>query len=86
MAESKSNAISLHEVTEADYRVGNQNDRDIANRIQAAITEVQEAMDGAVLAGLIVEPTFTRIENRLTQCGARIDSYVCKVGIYRKLA
>ena len=86
MAKSKSNAIPLREVTEADYRVGNQDDRDIANRILAAMTEVQEAMDQAVLAGLIVEPKFARIENRLTLCGARIDSYVCKVGVYRKLA
>ena len=86
MAKSNSNAISLHEVTEADYHVGYQDDRDIAHRILSAMTEVQEAMDRAVLAGLIVEPKFARIENRLTQCGARIDSFVCKVGVSRKLA
>ncbi len=86
MAESKSNAIPLHEVTEADYRVWNRDDRDIATRILDAMTEVQEAMDGAVLAGLIVEPNFARIENRMTQCGARIDSFVCRIGLYRKLA
>ncbi len=86
MAKSNSNAIPLHEVTEADYRVGYQDDRDIANRILSAMTEVQEAMDRAVLAGLIVEPNFARIENRLTQCGVRIDSFVCKIGLYRKLA
>ncbi len=63
-----------------------QDDRDIANRIAAAITEVQESMDQAVLAGLVVEPNFARIENRQTQCGVRIDSFVCKVGVYRKLA
>ncbi len=86
MAKSNSNAISLHEVTDADYRVGNQDDRDIAYRIVTAMTEIQEAMDRAVLAGLIVEPNFARIENRLTQCGARIDSFICKIGLYRKLA
>ncbi len=86
MAESKSNALPLHEVTEADYRVGSQDDRDIASRIVSAMTEVQEAIDRAVLAGLIVEPKFASIENRLTQCGARIDSFVCKIGLYRKLA
>ena len=63
-----------------------QDDCDIANRVVAAITEVQESMDQAVLAGLIVEPKFASIENRLTQCGVRIDSFVCKVGVYRKLA
>ena len=88
MAKSKStsDAVQLHEVTEADNRVGNRDDRDIANRIVAAITEVQESMDQAVLAGLIIEPNFARIENRLTQCGARIDSFVGKVGVYRRLA
>ena len=86
MAESTSNAIRLHEATEADYRVANQDDRDIANCILSAMTELQEAIDQAVLAGLIVDPNFARIENRLTQCGMRIDSFVCKVGVYRKLA
>ena len=88
MAKSKSmsNALLLHEVNDADYRVRNQDDRDIANRIMAAIIEIQESMDQAVLAGLIVEPNFARIENRLTQCGARIDSFICQVGVYRKLA
>ncbi len=88
MAKSKStsDAVQLHEVTEADNRVGNRDDRDIANRIVAAITEVQESMDQAVLAGLIIEPNFARIENRLTQCGARIESFVGKVGVYRRLA
>ena len=86
MANSKSNAIPLHEATEADHRVWNRDDRNIANRILDAMTEVQEAMDQAVLSGLIIEPNFARIENRLTQCGARIDSHVCRIGIYRKLA
>ncbi len=88
MDESKSmlNTFRLHEATGTDHRVGNQDDRDIANCILAAMTELQKAMDGAVLAGLIVEPNFARIENRLTQCGMRIDSFVCKVGVYRKLA
>ena len=89
MAKSKStpNAIRLHEATVADYRVANQgDDRDFANCILSAMTEIQEAMDRAVLAGLIVDPKFARIENRLTQCGTRIDSFVCRVGVYRKLA
>ncbi len=43
-------------------------------------------MDQAALAGLVVEPNFARIKNRMTQCGVRIDSFVCKVGVYRKLA
>ena len=61
-------------------------DSEIAEKINNVIVEVQEAMDAAMLAGLIVDPSFTRIENRLTKCGVRIDSYVCKVHVFRKLA
>ncbi len=60
-------------------------DREIADRTVRAIAELQDTLDAAVQAGLIVEPNFMRIENRLTQCGARIDSLVCKVSLYRKL-
>ena len=37
--------------------------------------ELQEAMDAALLAGLAVEPALAKIENRLTRCGKRMDSY-----------
>ncbi len=60
-------------------------DRELADRIGRAISELQDAMDAAVLAGLIVEPSFTRIENRLTRSGVRVDSFLCNVHIYRKL-
>ena len=60
-------------------------DSEIAERINNAVVGFQEAMDSAMLAGLIVDPNFTRIENRVTKCGVRIDSYVCKVNILRRL-
>jgi len=60
--------------------------REIADRTQRAVAELQDAIDAARLAGLIVEPSFTRIENRLTQCGARVDSFVGRVHILRRLA
>ncbi len=60
-------------------------DREIADRTQRAVAELQDALDAAILAGLIVEPSFTRIENRLTQCGARVDSFVARVHVLRRL-
>ncbi len=66
--------------------VGNPGDREFADRTSRAINELQDALDAAILAGLNVEPSFTLIENRLTQFASRIDSYVCKVNIYRQLA
>jgi hypothetical protein len=60
-------------------------DRELADRTQRALAELQDALDAAVLAGLIVEPSFTRIENRLTQCGARADTFVGRVHVLRRL-
>ena len=65
---------------------GNLGDREIADRVQRALAQLQDALDAAVLANLIVEPRFARIENRLTQCGARVDSFVCKVHVLRRLS
>ncbi len=61
-------------------------DREIADRTTRAINELHDALDAAILAGLNVEPSFALIENRLTRFASRIDSYVCKINIYRQLA
>ena len=60
-------------------------DHELANRVSQAVTELQDAMDAALLAGLVIEPNFRLIENRLTRFGTRIDSSVCSVRISRKL-
>ena len=60
-------------------------DRDVAEKTVQAVGELQEAMDAAQLAGLIVEPSFSQVENRLTRYGTRISSFVCSVRVYRKL-
>ena len=61
-------------------------DREIADWATRAISELQDALDAAILAGLNVDPSFALIENRLSRFASRIDSYVCKVNIYRQLA
>ena len=65
---------------------GYSGDREIADRATRALSELQDALDAAILAGLNVDPSFALIENRLSQFASRIDSYVCKVNIYRQLA
>ena len=60
-------------------------DHETAARILRAVGELQEAMDDAYIAGLIVEPSFTHIENRIAKCGVRVDSHVCNVHVFRKL-
>ncbi len=60
-------------------------DHEIADQIVNAVNKVQEVMDQAILAGLVIEPSFKRIENRLTQSGMRLDSFVCNIRVFRKL-
>lgn len=60
-------------------------DQELAVRVRKAVEELQDAMDAALLGGLVVEPIFTEVANRLTRFGTRIDSNVCRVRISRKL-
>jgi len=46
----------------------------------------QDAMDKAVLAGLIVEPTFQPVGNRFANVGVTAESYLTKCNIYRRLS
>jgi len=60
-------------------------DVELADRIARAVLSLQEATDAALLAGLVVEPNFTQVNNRLTRYGTRIDSFVCSLHVYRKV-
>ena len=79
-------ALSLDHQDRSAEAVGCPGDREITDRMQRALAEFQDALDAAVLAGLNVEPSFALIEGRLTQFASRIDSYVCTVNLYRRLA
>ncbi len=61
-------------------------DREIALRVARAIGDIQDAIDSAILAGLMVEPCFKPISGRFNEFGVSMDSYVCSVQIYRKLS
>ena len=61
-------------------------DRELAVAITQAIAQLQDAMDGAIRAGLIVEPTFKTVSGRFNEFGVSVDSHICNVQIYRKLA
>ena len=61
-------------------------DGEIALRVNGAIGELQDAIDAAILAGLMVEPSFKSISGRFNEFGVSMESYVCSVQIYRKLA
>ncbi len=61
-------------------------DEDLAARVVRAVAELQEAMDAAILAGLIVEPGFQQLGGRFASYGVTRDSFVCDAHVYRKLA
>ncbi len=61
-------------------------DAQIADKIHHAADQMQQAMDAALMGGLIVEPSFSLIENRQTPWGVRLDSFVCNIRTYRRLA
>lgn len=65
---------------------GDPRDREIAADLVGAINELQEAMDAAALASLMVEPTFARFANRFNEVGPDMDSFVARVQIYRNLS
>ncbi len=60
-------------------------DHEIGEMLNRGIAAIQAAMDKAQMAGIVIEPSFTLIENRLAPCGMRLDSFVCKVGSFRRL-
>ncbi len=71
----KMGSIRIHKLVEDNDLSKLPDDRDLADRILRACNELQEAMDTSVLAGLIVEPNFARIEGRLTRAGVKVDSF-----------
>ena len=60
-------------------------DKALADDISRAIASLQSAMDAAVMAGLVVEPGFMLVENRLNSSGVRADSFVRRVRVFRRL-
>ncbi len=67
-------------------RGGEPKDREIAGAVLNALHQLQEVLDTATLAGLIVEPSFKRIPSRFSDRGSDAESYVASVEVYRKLA
>lgn len=65
---------------------GESSDRQLAQEITAALHAFQGAMDKAILAGLIVEPSFQAVGNRFGNVGISAESYLVKVKVFRRLS
>ncbi len=61
-------------------------DRELAIAITRSIAQLQDAMDAAIRGGLIVEPSFKTVSGRFNEFGISVDSHICTIQIYRKLA
>ncbi len=81
---SKSKTPARPKEVAKDYVIPS--DRKLAIQVTRAIAMLQEAMDAASRAGLIIEPSFKSISGRFNEFGVSVDSYVCSVEIYRKLS
>ena len=60
-------------------------DRAIADAIMQAVRALNQALDDAVKAGLMVEPTFATASRRFDDMGITAQSYVANVKVFRKL-
>ena len=66
--------------------VGDPKDREIAAAVLRSLRALQDTLDAAAVAGLIVEPSFKKYPGRFKDRGSDAESYVAKVDVYRKLA
>lgn len=71
---------------EAARRTAETSDRDLAGDVTSAMLVLQEAIDRAILAGLVVEPSFQAVGNRFSTVGVSAESYLVKVKIMRRLS
>jgi hypothetical protein len=81
---SKRKAPARPKAVTKDYVVPS--DRELSSRVTQAIAELQDAMDAASRAGLIIEPSFKSVTGRFNEFGVSVESYICSVEIYRKLS
>lgn len=71
---------------EPSPRASETTDRELAHEVTAAAHRLQEAMDKAILAGLIVEPSFMSVDNRFSAVGVSAQSFLVKIKILRRLS
>jgi hypothetical protein len=60
-------------------------DRAIADAILQAVRLLNQSLDDAVKAGLMVEPTFATASRRFDDMGITAQSYIANVKVFRKL-
>ncbi len=60
-------------------------DAEIAREMTQAVRRLNDLMDAAIKAGLIVEPSFCAAQNRFDDLGITAQSFTANVKVFRKL-
>ena len=61
-------------------------DRELTDAALGAVKQLQDAMDDLIKAGLTVEPAIKIVENRFSNLGLSVDSYLINLNVWRKLS
>lgn len=69
-----------------DNRSLKRSDNELAQAAVQAMKGLQEAMDDAIKAGLLVEPNIKCVENRFANVGVSSESYLLNLHILRQLS
>ncbi len=89
-AKEGKNTFSKRDAATRPQEVGDnyvtRSDRELSKTVSQAIARLQDAMDEASRAGLIIEPVFRSIDGRFSEFGISVESYICNVEIFRKLS
>ena len=67
-------------------RATKRSDQELAQAAVKAMKNLQEAMDEAIKAGLMIEPNIKRVENRFVNVGVSADSFLLNLHILRQLS
>lgn len=63
----------------------NERDGEIARAMTQAVRRLNDVLDMAIKAGLIVEPSFSMSQSRFDDLGITAQSYTANVKVFRKL-
>ncbi|MEM7124337.1 MAG: hypothetical protein AAF563_23880 [Pseudomonadota bacterium] len=67
-------------------RATKRSDQELAQAAVTAMKNLQDAMDEAIKAGLLIEPNIKRVENRFVNVGVSADSFLLNLHILRQLS
>ena len=84
LATAETDELSVVSATLGAPHIGDR-DGEIARAMTQAVRRLNDVMDMAVKAGLIVEPSFSMSQSRFDDLGITAQSYTANIKVFRKL-